>query len=250
MSDVLRVPLDRLRPDPNQARRTFQRITELADSIATHGLLTNLVVRELGGVYEIKAGERRYRALKLLKAQGRLQNDEVLCFVVRTDGEYEALVENVQHEDVALWELGAKYQNLCESGFLQTEVATRIGKTPGHVSTAIALAKNLAPAVVVRLSKLPPGTFPAQRLMRLAAVLNDEGEPDEANQLRLFEQMLGTPTRRVGRPARRRTEKETVWARYRRLKDGASGLRVDPVYAPFLEAVLQYLAGDTKGLTK
>ena len=81
MSDVIKVPLDRLRPDPNQARRTFQRITELADSIATHGLLTNLVVRELGGVYEIKAGERRYRALKLLKAQGRLQNDEVLCIL-------------------------------------------------------------------------------------------------------------------------------------------------------------------------
>lgn len=250
MSDIQKVPLDRLRPDPDQARRTFQRIAELADSIATYGLLTNLVVRELGGMYQIKAGERRYRALKLLKEQGRLKEDQIPCFVVRTDGEYEALVENVQHEDVALWELGRKYLNLCETGFLQSEVAFKIGKTPGHVSTAITLAKNLAPAVVARLSKLPPGTFPAQRLLRLAALLDDEGEPDEANQLRLFEQMLGTPTRRVGRPARRRTEKETVWARYRRLKDGGGGLRVDPVYAPFLAAVLQYLAGETKGFTK
>jgi len=61
--------------------------------------------------------------------------------------------------------------------------------------------------------------------------------------------MLGTPTR-VGRPARRRTEKETVWARYRRLKDGSTGLRIDPVYAPFLASVLQYLSGDKKGLAK
>jgi ParB/RepB/Spo0J family partition protein len=250
MSDIQNTPLERLRPDPDQARRTFQRIPELAESIATYGLLTNLVVRELGGVYQIKAGERRYRALRLLKAQGRLKSDGIACFVVRTDGEYEALVENVQHEDVALWELGRKYLNLCETGLLQTEVAGRIGKTPGHVSTAITLAKNLSPGLVVRLSQLPPSTFPAQRLLRLAALLDDEGEPDEQNQLRLFEQMLGTPTRRVGRPARKRSEKETVWARYRRLKDGVSGLRVDPVYAPFLTSILQYLSGEAKGLTK
>lgn len=250
MSDIQSVRLDRLRPDPDQARRTFQRIPELAESIARYGLLTNLVVRELGGVYEIKAGERRYRALQLLKAQGRLKSDEIPCFVVRTDGEYEALVENLQHEDVALWELGRKYANLCETGLSQVEVAGRIGKTPGHVSTATTLARNLSPAVVVRLSQLPPSTFPAQRLLRLAALLDDEGEPDEANQLRLFEQMLGTPARRVGRPARKRTEKETVWARYRRLKDGVSGLRIDPIYVPFLTAVLQYLSGETKGLVK
>jgi ParB/RepB/Spo0J family partition protein len=252
MSDIVMIPLGRLRPDPNQARRTFQRIAELADSIARYGLLKNLVVREADakGFHEIKAGERRFRALRLLKEQGRLTSAEVACFVVRTDGEYEALVENVQHEEVALWELGHKYLNLCESGFLQADVAARIGKTPGHVSTAITLAKNLAPAVVVRLSKLPPNTFPAQRLLRLAAVIDDEGEPDEENQVRLFEQMLGTPTRRRGRPARRRTEKETVWARYRKLKDGASGLRIDPVYAPFLDSLLQYLCGETKGLVK
>ena len=93
-------------------------------------------------------------------------------------------------------------------------------------------------------------TFPEQRLLRLAALVDDEGEPDEANQLRLFEQVLCTPTRRVGRPARRRTEKETVWARCRRLKDSVSGFRVDPVYARFLASVLQYLSGETKGLAK
>ncbi len=252
MSDIITIPLGRLRPDPHQARRTFQRISELADSIARYGLLKNLVVREAdsSGIHEIKAGERRYRALRLLKEQDRLKSDEVPCFVVRTDGEYEALVENVQHEEVALWELGHKYLNLCESGFLQADVASRIGKTPGHVSTAITLARDLAPAVVVRLSKLPPNTFPAQRLLRLAALLDDDEQPDEENQVRMFEQMLGTPTRRAGRPARRRTEKETVWARYRKLKEGASALRVDPVYQPFLESVLQYLAGETKGIVR
>ncbi len=252
MSDIVMIPLGRLRPDLNQARRTFQRIPELAESIARYGLLKNLVVREADsrGLHEIKAGERRYRALHLLKGQNRLTSEDVPCFVVRTDGEYEALVENVQHEEVALWELGRKYLNLTESGLLQAEIAERIGKTAGHVSTAITLARNLAPAVVVRLSTLPPSTFPAQRLLRLATLLDEEGEPDEENQLRLFERMLGAPARKAGRPARPRSEKETVWARYRRLKDGASGLRLDPVFAPFLTSVLQYLAGETKGLLK
>lgn len=252
MSDIVMIPLRRLKPDVNQARRTFQRIPELADSIARHGLLTNLVVRPAGadGLHEIKAGERRYRALHLLREQGRLTPEDVPCFVVRTDGEYEALVENVQREEVALWELGKKYLNLSESGLLQAEIAGHIGKSPGHVSTAITLARNLAPAVVVRLSKLPPSTFAAQRLLRLAALLDEGGEPDEENQLRLFATMLGTPTRKPGRPARPRSEKETVWARYRRLKDGASGLRLDPVFVPFLNSVLQYLSGATKGLVK
>lgn len=250
MSDIIMVPLARLRPDPHQARRTFQRIPELAESIATYGLLENLVVREAdsSGVYEIKAGERRYRALRLLKERGRLKSDDVACFVVRTDGIYESLVENVLHEEVALWELGRKYINLTESGLAQGTIAARIGKTPGHVSTAVTLARNLAPAVIVRLSTLPPNTFPAQRLLRLAALLDDEGEPDEPNQLRLFEQMLGRPTRKPGRPVGKRTEKETVWARYRRLKE--NGLRVDPVYEPFLTSVLKYLAGETQGLIK
>jgi hypothetical protein len=112
------------------------------------------------------------------------------------------------------------------------------------------LGLSLAPAVVVRLSTLPPSTFPLQRLLRLAALLNDDGDPDEPNQLRLFDQMLGTPTRKPGHPARKRTEKETVWARYRRLKDGARGLRVDPIFEPFLASLLKYLAGETQGLIK
>ena len=92
MSDIVMIPLGRLRPDPHQARRTFQRIPELADSIARYGLLKNLVVRQAdsNGIHQIKAGERRYRALYLLKQQDRLTIEDVPCFVVRTDGEYEA----------------------------------------------------------------------------------------------------------------------------------------------------------------
>jgi ParB/RepB/Spo0J family partition protein len=250
MSDYERVPLDRLRPDKNQARRTFQRIAELAESIATYGLLENLVVRapDAQGFHEIVAGERRYHALLLLDEQGRLKSKDIACLVISTDGAYESLIENVQREDVPLWDLGRVYVNLVETGMTQAQIAAKLGKAQGHVSTAIILARNLAPAVIARLANLPPNTFPAQRLLRLAALLDEDGGPDEPNQLRLFEQMLGTPRRKPGRPARRRSEKETVWDRYQRLKKGTGGLRIDPVYQPFLDALLKYLSGENRGL--
>jgi hypothetical protein len=108
--------------------------------------------------------------------------------------------------------------------------------------------RNLAPAVVVRLSQLPANTVPVQRLLRLSALVDDESEPDEASQLRLFKQMLASPTRRGRRAAQPRTQKEMVWQRFQRLRQGKVGIRVDPVYQPFLDSLLKYLAGENKGL--
>jgi ParB family chromosome partitioning protein len=251
MTELVQVPLEKLRPNPDQVRRTFHRIHELAESIAEHGLLQNLVVKppDSAGSFEIVAGERRYRALTELAKQGRLKTHDVSCFVIGTNGTLENIIENVLREDVPLWELGRKYLNLYESGLTQLEIGARIGRTQGHVSSAMILARNLAPAVIVRLSKLPPSAFPAQRLMRLAALLNEDGEPDEETQLRLFQQMLAVPGRKGRRASRTRTEKEAVWDRYQRLKQGKVGLAIDPVYQPFLEAVLKYLAGENRGIS-
>src|SRR5450432_3780953 len=166
VSELTVIPLARIRPNLNQVRRTFHRIDELARSIAQYGLLQNLVVRPLpeAGYYEIVAGERRYRALTLLAKDGRLEPAEVRCFVISGDGAYENIIENVVREDVPVWEVGRTYLSFHESGLTQAEIAARVGKTQGHVSTAMILARNLAPAVVVRLSQLPANTVPVQRL--------------------------------------------------------------------------------------
>jgi hypothetical protein len=87
-----------------------------------------------------------------------------------------------------------------------------------------------------------------QRLLRLSALVDDESEPDEVSQLRLFKQMLESPSRRGRRAARPRTQKEMVWQRFQRLRQGKVGIRVDPVYQPFLESLLKYLSGENKGL--
>lgn len=254
MNPITYVPLDRLRPKPGQVRQTFQNIEKLADSIHEYGLLQNLVVRPLlePGCYEIVAGERRYRALKLLESRDKLKTRDVPCVIREGDrlhnDLFENIVENVVRDEVPIWELGRAYLTLSDSGLTQAEIAARIGKTQGHVSTAIILARSLAPAVVERLSNLAPGSFPVQRLMRLAKLIDGDGEPDEALQLRMFKQMLEAPGRRGPGPARVRVQKQAVWERFQRLKQGKTGRAIDPIYQPFLEAVLKYLSGETKGL--
>ncbi len=111
MSDIIRIPLDRIVPNPKQVRKTFRRIDELARSIEQYGLLHNLVVHPHAepGYYEIVAGERRYRALTLLSKQSRLPSTEVSCLVISGEGAFANVVENLVREDVPLWEVGRTY---------------------------------------------------------------------------------------------------------------------------------------------
>ena len=67
------LPLQRVEPNPDQPRRDFneEELQALADSIATHGMLQPLTVREISGseYYQIIAGERRWRAARLAGLQ-------------------------------------------------------------------------------------------------------------------------------------------------------------------------------------
>src|SRR3990170_3269753 len=97
---VLHVALDRVEPNPNQPRTSFDegQLGELAASIAVHGVLQPIIVRALAdGGYQIVAGERRLRA-------ARLAGLETIPAVVRdsddgTDSLELALIENLQRED-------------------------------------------------------------------------------------------------------------------------------------------------------
>lgn len=249
MNALQLIPLDRLKPRGNQVRREFQRIGELARSIELHSLLQNLVVRPgtPEGFFEIVAGERRYRALKLLQQEGRLKSTDVPCALLGTDGFIENIVENVGREDIPLWDLGRVYVTLSDSGLTQLEIAEKVGRTQGHVSTATILAKNLAPPVIERLAKLP-NAFPVQRLLRLARLVDENGDPDEKSQQKLFKQMLESPGRRGRKAGALVSQKQTVWTRFESLKQGKQNRFVDPVYQPVLEAVVRYLSGETKGI--
>ncbi|WP_180547062.1 ParB/RepB/Spo0J family partition protein, partial [Staphylococcus haemolyticus] len=125
------------------------KITELAESIDEHGLLQPIVVRPIEeNMYEIIAGERRFRALQSLhKAQAdviiRHMNDEETAVV--------ALIENIQRENLSAVEEAEAYKKLLEiGGTTQSELAKSLGKSQSFIANKLRLLK-LAPKVISRL---------------------------------------------------------------------------------------------------
>lgn len=136
------VPLDEIRPNPEQPRERFDRedLDGLAASIRTHGVLTPLVVRREEGRYILIAGERRFRAAGLAGLH------EVPVVVRDADSAAEqlelALVENLQRTDLDPVEEGRGYQRLiAEYGYTQEEVAQKVGKNRSTVANAVRLLK-------------------------------------------------------------------------------------------------------------
>ncbi len=133
--------VDKISPNRDQPRRTFNRdeLQELADSIATHGVLQPLLVQADGDGYRIIAGERRLRA-------ARLAGLSSVPAVVRTTQGIEhlelALVENLQRADLNPVDEARGYRRLMElGGHTQEQVARRLGKSRVTVTNAMRLLK-------------------------------------------------------------------------------------------------------------
>jgi len=135
------ISLDEIRMSPNQPRKKLKgndsAIVELANSIKERGLLQPIVVKILRPrEYQIIAGERRYRAIKLLEK-------EFIECIVRQDADphIDAILENLQRQDLTYYELGSAYRELVRSGYDQGEIARMLGKTKSHISEAIKISK-------------------------------------------------------------------------------------------------------------
>lgn len=134
------VPLDEIRPNPEQPRAQFEpeALQALADSIAAHGVLSPLVVRREEGRYVLLAGERR------LRAAGLAGLHEVPCLVREAHLPVEqlevALVENLLREDLDPIEAARGYRRLIEEfGLTQEQVAQRVGRKRATVANAVRL---------------------------------------------------------------------------------------------------------------
>ena len=148
-----------MEPNPLQPRKDFdpEGLQALADSIAAHGLIQPLTVREIeGGYYQIIAGERRWRAAR----QAGLQ--EVPVLVIEADDRKVmelALVENLQREDLNPMEEAQGYRTLMdEYGMTQVEIAEKLGKPRPTIANSLrllSLSEELAE--LVRSGKLSPG---------------------------------------------------------------------------------------------
>ena len=144
-----RVPIESLRPNPKNPRKTFDQngLEELADSIKEKGILQPIVVREskvAPGSYEIVAGERRWRA-----AQKAAQHNVPIVVVEATDKESLeiAIIENVQRSDLNPLEEADGYAELIrEFQYTQSDLAKIISKSRSHVANTLRLA-NLPASV-------------------------------------------------------------------------------------------------------
>ncbi|MCO4847683.1 MAG: ParB/RepB/Spo0J family partition protein [Yoonia sp.] len=142
------VPVEQVQPNPDQPRRAFDNaaLQELAASIAEKGVIQPLIVREhptRTGIYEIVAGERRWRASQIAQIHA-------VPVIVReyTDTEVleVAIIENIQRADLNPIDEGAGYRQLMQKfGHTQEQLSSVLGKSRSHIAN------------VIRLLSLPDG---------------------------------------------------------------------------------------------
>jgi ParB family chromosome partitioning protein len=132
------IPVEEITPNPDQPRQNLGDLTDLVASVREKGILEPLLVRKVGGRYQIIAGERRYRAA----VDAGL--DEIPC-VVRDSSDAEmmelALVENLQRKDLTPFEEADGLQVLADTyGYTHEMMADKLGKSRSSVTEILALA--------------------------------------------------------------------------------------------------------------
>ena len=176
------LPRREIEPDKDQPRKDFdeQALSELADSIARHGLLQPIAVRAAaGGAYKIIAGERRWRAARLA---GLSEVPVVIKDVTDAEAMELALIENLQREDLDPVEEAMGYRQLMERCELtQEQTAQKIGKSRSAIANSLRLL-NLPDDVLAFLKEGKLSTGHAKVLL---------GLPDAALQTKAAEAVVG-----------------------------------------------------------
>ncbi|MFH1330274.1 MAG: ParB/RepB/Spo0J family partition protein [Actinomycetota bacterium] len=194
------IPLDAIKPNPQQPRRAIspEGLQGLAASIREVGVLQPVVVRhgDEPGTFVLVAGERRWRAaglagLKEIPALVR-EGDDV-------SGLAEALVENIQREDLSPLEEAAAYRQLLEDfGLTHEEVGARVGRSRPAITNTLRLLQ-LPSSIQGMLAR---GELSAGHCRALLA-LDDAGYAEHLAQRAAEE---GWPVRRLEEAARARQE--------------------------------------------
>ncbi|WP_214319092.1 ParB/RepB/Spo0J family partition protein [Nonomuraea sediminis] len=174
------VSLTAIVPNPRQPREVFdeERLQELAASIKEVGLLQPIVVRSVGGgQYELIMGERRWRACQLagleqVPAIVRNTQDDALLL--------DALIENLQREQLNALEEAAAYQQLLDD-FQATheQLAQKVGRSRSHITNTLRLL-NLPPEVQLRVAA---GTISAGHARALLGLESPEEQVQLAKRI-------------------------------------------------------------------
>ena len=145
------LPIYKVEPNPGQPRQDFdeEELQALSESIAQHGIIQPLTVRETpGGYYQIIAGERRWRAARMANL------NEIPAVIIEADDKKAmelALIENLQRQDLNPVEEALGYQCLMDDhGLTQEEAAQRVGKSRSAVANSLRLL-NLPESILTKL---------------------------------------------------------------------------------------------------
>lgn len=136
---VEEIAVAKIRPNPYQPRKHFdaESLAELAESIKTHGLLQPIVVKEDLDGYILIAGERRLRASKLAK------NKTIKAIVVTVSDEQmrqQALIENIQRDELNVIDLAQAYQELIDIHELTHEqLSQTVHKSRAQITNTLRL---------------------------------------------------------------------------------------------------------------
>ncbi|MDG5799517.1 ParB/RepB/Spo0J family partition protein [Marinilabiliaceae bacterium ANBcel2] len=225
-SSIIEIDISKIEVNPWQPRSTFdeERMSELAQSIKTLGIVQPLTLRKTGGEqYQIIAGERRYRAAKLaglkkVPAYVREAADDTMLEM--------ALVENIQREDLDAIEVAISYQRLIdECNLTQESLSEKVGKKRSTIANYLRLLRLPAEIQLgLRERKITMG--------HARAIINVE-DPDK--QIAIFEEILKHDlsvrkveelVRKIDDDSKKRNESDTPQQNkqeYNQLKDQLSG---------------------------
>ena len=174
------LPIYKVEPNPDQPRRDFdeEELAALSDSIAEHGIIQPLTVRELpSGYYQIIAGERRWRAARMANLS------EVPAVVIEADDKKAmelALIENLQRQDLNPVEEALGYRSLMdEYGMTQEEAAARVGKSRPAVANSLRLL-NLSDEI---LAKVRDGSLSAGHARALLSIRSEKKQLSAAQKI-------------------------------------------------------------------
>ena len=224
------LPLHRIDPNPDQPRRDFDpdELQALADSLAQHGMISPVAVRDMGnGRYQIIAGERRWRAARLAGFT------QVPVNILQADDQQAAelaLVENLQRQDLNPVEEARGYQTLMDTfGLTQEQTAARVGKSRSAVANTLRLLGLTQPV----LDLLETGSLTAGHARAVLSVPGDEAREALARKIvsenlsvRQAEQIAARLNKQTPERQKKESEQKIYWDACCQTLTGALGRKV------------------------
>ena len=163
---IIYIPIDLLYPNEYQPRKNFddKELKDLAVSIKQYGILNPILVRKVNDKYEIIAGERRYRAAKMV---GLKEIPVIIKQITTSELAEIALIENLQRSELSPIEAAHSYQEILRlTNLTQEQLGKKIGKSQAAIANKIRLL-NLPPNIKEALTNNKISEHHARSLLKV-----------------------------------------------------------------------------------